>query len=134
MKDCVFCKIIKGELPCWKVYEDENTLAILSIGPVAKGHTLVVPKKHYDNLFDLPEKEAINMMKIVKRVSELVMKGVNAEGINLGMNNIVDQEISHAHIHIIPRSKDDGLVEWPGKKYKEGEMDEILSKIKEKLQ
>jgi len=132
MKDCIFCKIIKGEIPCWKVYEDKNTIAILTIGPVNQGHTLVIPKKHYENLFDLPETEAANMMKVVKKISEPIMKAVNAKGINLGMNNglIAGQEVPHAHIHIMPRFKDDGFICWPGKKYKDGEMDKVLSKIK----
>jgi len=133
MKNCIFCKIIKGELPSWKVYEDKNTLAILTLGPVNPGHTLVMPKKHYENLFDIPEKEAMNLMKTIKKISIPIMKAVNAQGINLGMNNIIEQKIMHAHIHIMPRFKSDGLVCWPGKKYKKEKMDEILKKIKKEL-
>ena len=87
MDECIFCKIIKGEIPSKKIYEDEKFFAFLDIAPVNKGHTLVIPKKHYKNLLDMPEEELNGYMKAVKNVSDAVIKGVNSDGINISMSN-----------------------------------------------
>ena len=135
MNDCIFCKIVKGEIPSNKVYEDEKVLAFLDIGPVNKGHALVIPKEHYVNIYDIPENLLKNVIAAVKKVSKAVKKGVNADGINLNMSNdpSAGQVVMHSHIHIIPRFKDDGLKHWPQSKYKEGEAEEVKKKIKENL-
>ncbi len=129
--DCIFCKIIKGEIPCSKVFENEKFFAFLDIGPVNKGHTLVIPKKHYKNLFDMPEDELKGYMEVIQKVSKAVIKGVDADGVNLNMNNesVAGQVVMHAHIHIIPRFKDDGLKLWPQGKYEEGEAAKTRNKI-----
>jgi len=129
--DCIFCKIIKGEIPCSKVFENEKFFAFLDIGPVNKGHTLVIPKKHYKNLFDMPEDELKGYMGVIQKVSKAVMKGVDADGVNLNMSNelAAGQVVMHAHVHIIPRFKDDGLKLWPQGTYEEGEADKTRNKI-----
>jgi len=131
MDECIFCKIIKGELPCSKVFEDEKFFAFLDIGPVNKGHTLVIPKKHYKNLFDMPEEELKGYMEAIQKVSKAVMKGVDADGVNINMNNesAAGQVVMHAHVHIIPRFNGDGLKLWPQGKYEEGEADKTREKI-----
>ena len=131
MDECIFCKIIKGEIPSNKVYENKNFFAFLDIGPVNKGHTLVIPKKHYKNLLDMPEEELKGYMETIQKVSNAVKKGVNAEGISINMSNesAAGQVVMHAHFHLIPRFKDDGLRLWPQGRYKEGEADKIKDKI-----
>ena len=131
MNDCIFCKIIKGEIPCSKVYEDSNVLAFLDIKPIQKGHTLVIPKKHFVNVFDSNQEEWSFVMEAVRKVSKAVKKAVNCDGINIMSSNGSEagQVVMHAHTHIIPRFKDDGLKLWPGKDYEEGEMDKVKEKI-----
>ncbi|MBW2999116.1 HIT family protein [Candidatus Woesearchaeota archaeon] len=135
MDDCIFCKIIAGEFPCQKVYENEHAFAFLDISPVNKGHCLVVPKKHYEDLLDMPDDAVKEVFSVVKKVSKAVIEGVHAEGFNVGMNNrkIAGQLVMHAHIHIMPRFKADGLTLWPGGKYKEGEAEETAELIKSRL-
>ncbi len=130
--DCIFCKIIKGEIPSAKVYEDKDVLAFLDISPVNKGHTLVIPKQHHENLFDLPDDIAGKLALVLKNVSGTVKKAVNADGISVSMSNekAAGQVVMHAHIHIIPRFSNDGLKLWPQGKYDEGEMQEYSEKIK----
>lgn len=133
--DCVFCKIIAGDIPCSKIYEDDNTLVFLSIAPISKGHALVVPKKHYVTLLDTPEEVVTKVVAVVKKVSAAVMKATGCDGFNIGQNNFeaAGQEVHHLHFHIIPRFKDDGLVSWPNGKYEEGEMNEYAEKIKDSM-
>lgn len=129
--DCIFCKIIKGEIPCSKVFEDEKFFAFLDIGPVNRGHTLVIPKKHYKNLFDMPEEELNDYLMVIQKVSKAIIKAVNADGISINMSNepAAGQVVMHAHFHLIPRFKNDGLKLWPQGRYKEGEAEEIKNKI-----
>ena len=134
MEECLFCKIVKGELPSSKLYEDEDTLAFLDLFPVNKGHSLVISKEHYENIFDVPEETLSKVSSVMKNVADAVKKGVNADGISIAQSNGKDagQVISHIHFHIMPRFKDDGLKLWPQGKYEEGEMDkfkEDISKI-----
>ncbi len=131
-KDCLFCKIVRGEVPCKKVYEDKEFLAFLDIRPVNPGHTLVVPKVHAKNLFDFPKAEETDLIEFIKKVAGAVVKAMNADGFNLGLNNggAAGQIIHHAHFHIIPRFGDDGLRHWPHQDCKEGEIEEVQKKIK----
>lgn len=131
MEDCIFCKIVKGEIPCSKVYEDENIFAFLDIAPVHKGHTLVIPKKHFETILDIPEQELKELILAVKKVAIAVEKGVDADGFVVTMSNkkAAGQVVPHAHFHIIPRFEDDGLKHWPKIEYKEGELEEYKNKI-----
>ncbi len=132
MNDCLFCKIISGDVSASKVYEDERALAFLDIAPTNRGHTLVVPKEHHRNIFDTPPETMCHMMKTSKRVAELVRQATGAGGVNVYMNNepAAGQVIFHAHIHIIPRFEDDELKLWKGGTYAEGEMEIVAEKIK----
>ncbi len=131
MTDCIFCKIIKGEIPCSKIYENDKIMAFLDIMPVNKGHTLVVPKEHYETILDLPDDLLNELIVSTKKISKAVMKGVNADGFNIGVNTkeAAGQIIMHAHLHIIPRFSNDGLKSWPQSKYAEGEMDKVRESI-----
>ena len=131
MSECLFCKIVKGELPSSKIYEDEDTLAFLDLFPVNKGHSLVIPKEHYETIFDVPTESLAKISSVMKNVADAVKKGVNADGISIAQSNGKDagQVIPHIHFHIMPRFKDDGLKLWPQGKYGEGEMDKFKEEI-----
>ncbi len=108
--DCVFCKIARKEIKTEIVDESENFVAFPDANPVAEGHTLIIPKKHFTNLMDLPSDLGSELVDMVKRVSEKRMRE-GAEGFNLVMNNfkVAGQVVMHAHLHLIPRKKDDGV-------------------------
>lgn len=135
MNGCLFCKIVAGEIPCTKVYEDDTILAFLDIHPVNIGHTLVIPKAHHVNLYDAPDETLARMMQIIKKLSISVKTALNADGINIEMNNDAPagQLIFHTHIHIIPRFSGDGFTHWHGARgYNEGEAEEVALKIRNK--
>jgi len=135
MKDCLFCKIIAGEIPSSKVYEDKDFYAFLDIRPIHPGHTLIIPKKHCNDLMDFPKANESNIMEVLKKVGKAVLSATGADGFNLGMNNgkASGQEVMHAHFHIIPRFKEDKLGTWPRKKYEEGQMEEMQKRISDKV-
>lgn len=116
MNDCLFCKIVAGEIPAKKVYEDNNFLAFLDINPVNLGHTLVVPKQHFVNIFDIPEATASQIGPVIKKLSQAVKDGTQADGVNVIINNetAAGQLIFHAHVHLIPRYLGDGFQHWHG--------------------
>ena len=108
-QDCIFCKIIAGELPATKIYEDEDTLAFMDIRPVVKGHTLVIPKEHYDPITGTPPEVLQKLITIVQKVAEAQYAGLNADGVNVSQANgaVAGQEVPHIHFHVIPRFNDD---------------------------
>ncbi len=109
-ENCVFCKIVKGELPCHKLAEEEVAIAFLDINPCSPGHALVIPKKHYERLEDMPREEVEKLIGLAHEVAKAIVKAVNADGFNLGINNgrAAGQEIMHVHFNIIPRFQGDG--------------------------
>ncbi len=133
--DCVFCKIIAGEIPCSKVYEDEKTLAFLDIAPANLGHTLVIPKHHAGRLEDLPEAFAVAVMKTVQKVGKAVAS--LHDDYNIIQNNglFAGQVVPHVHFHVIPRFEQDKLhiSVWNEKKYNEGEMETFGNRLREVL-
>jgi histidine triad (HIT) family protein len=132
MDDCIFCKILAGQIPSYKIYEDQDVLAFLDIGPVNYGHSLVVPKEHYANLEEIPEAALHKLMSAVKIVGQAVKEKLGAEGYNVTLNNdpIAGQVIPHLHFHIIPRAEHDGLELWPQGKYADGEIEEAQGKLR----
>ena len=132
---CIFCKIVRGEIPSFKVYEDDSVLAFLDIRPVNPGHTLVVPKKHSENVFDIPSNDWIAVTEVARKLAIAIEKAVGADGVNLAMNNRENagQLVDHAHIHIIPRKKEDGLKLWPQHPYPEGEAVKVAEKIRKEI-
>lgn len=135
MTHCVFCKIIKGEIPSSKVYEDKEVLAFLDIAPVSKGHTLVIPKRHFETIIDTPNELLGKVINAVKKLSPAVMKATGAEGISVAQSNYpaAGQVVPHLHFHIMPRFKEDGLRFWPKIQYEEGEINKVAEKIKKAL-
>ncbi|MDO8556667.1 MAG: HIT family protein [Nanoarchaeota archaeon] len=114
--DCLFCKIAQGTIPCHKIYEDQHTLAFLDIKQVNEGHTLVIPKEHCENIFDVDKETLTCTMLTVKKVALTIKKALGLTGINISTNNgKPGQEIFHLHFHIIPRFENDGLIMWPAK-------------------
>ena len=131
MDDCIFCKIVKGEIPSAKIYEDDKVLAFLDIAPINPGHTLVIPKAHFENIFETPEELVAELTTVVKKVSH-ALQVLGPEGMNVAMNNgkAAGQDVFHSHIHVIPRYQGDGYKPWHSKRpYREGEKDEIAKKI-----
>ena len=132
MNDCLFCKIAKGELPCYKIYEDRDFLAFLDINPVNPGHTLIIPKKHSETILDTDEETLKKLIIVVKKVSTAIYNGLKCEGFNIGANQFkyAGQLVPHLHIHIMPRNKGDGIRLWPSRKYEsEKEKIEVQKKI-----
>lgn len=111
MDDCIFCKIVKGEIPGYTVYQDGNTLAFLDINPNTKGHTLVIPKNHAGNINDMDEGDVEAVFGAVKKVVGGLQTAIKPEGFNLVVNQgeVAGQVIDHFHCHIIPRYTDDGI-------------------------
>ena len=105
MNDCIFCKIVKGEANSWKVYETKEAYAFLDIHPASKYHTLVIPKKHYTDIFDISEKELKAVMTLVKKVAKLYKDKLDIKNIQILNNNGAEaqQDIFHTHFHIVPR-------------------------------
>ena len=136
MADCVFCKILKGEISAQKVYEDPKTVAILDINPVSPGHALVMPRDHFEMWTDLPVDVASALSIAAQNVARAVVKATGAQGFNLLMNNhrCSGQAIPHAHYHVIPRKSDDGVkYAWPAKSYPPGEIEKSAEAIRKAL-
>ena len=134
-EECIFCKIIDGQIPSHKIYENDSLLAFLDIFPLNYGHTVVVPKKHYYNFLDMPEDDMGDFFKDLKKITALFMKKLKIDGFNLVQNNFpaAGQVIPHLHFHIIPRMKGDGHLRMvPGKiQAKDEDLRKIVQKIKE---
>jgi len=111
-KNCTFCKIVRGEIPAEKISETKNFLAFLDVNPKTKGHFLIVPKEHYENLLELPEALGNELLEFIKKTAKEQLKKVDAEGFNLVLNNheVAGQVVKHVHFHIIPRKKSDNVV------------------------
>lgn len=109
--DCIFCKIIKGEIPCLKIYENEYVLAFLDINPDSDGHTLIIPKKHYTDLDDIDEKTLSEIFKSAKEIKKQLEHKLNCTGISLLQNNGSVQEVKHYHLHLKPYYKDKTSIE-----------------------
>ena len=134
--NCIFCKIIKGEISAIKVYENEETFAFLDITPIHPGHTLVIPKNHASNIYEISEKDFLAVSKTVHTLAKAIKEGLKCEGINIYMNNEAPagQVIFHSHIHIIPRFVNDGYEHWHGKRgIEKNLLEEAGEKIKNSL-
>ncbi len=133
--ECIFCQIVAGKIPSYKIYEDDKVLAFLDIAPVNYGHTLVIPKKHYANLEEIELEDLTAVIRAVKKIGLGLKQGLGVAGYNVQLNNdsVAGQIIPHLHFHVIPRHSDDGLKLWPQGKYGDGEAEETAQKIKKAL-
>ena len=145
MKNCVFCNIIERKIPADIVYENSKVIAILDAYPANPGHTLVIPKNHYETMVEVPDPIIVEISKVIKELSKAVLEATGAKGFNIFQNNgkVAGQVVDHAHFHIVPRFKDDGLIvgfrvkepyEFQDKyKYEEGEARKIRQNIRSAL-
>lgn len=128
---CIFCEIIKGNIPSTKVYEDDEVLAILDISQTTYGHTLVMPKKHYDNFLLMPNDEYASLMAKAQIIAKKLQNKLDCKGMNLliNTNEIAGQTVMHTHVHLIPRYDEKDTVEF---KFNENKFDlnEIANKLK----
>lgn len=133
--DCIFCKIIAGEIPANTIYEDEEFKVILDLAPAAKGHALILTKEHYANLYEINEETAGRAMKLARKLAIHMTKVLHCDGFNLLQNNgeIAGQTVFHFHMHLIPRYKDatdNNILSWKQEKFSEKEMGEIRDALK----
>lgn len=137
MSDCIFCKIIAKEIPATVVYEDDEVLAFMDIGPIMKGHVLVIPKIHYDPVTNTPDDVLTKLHLVAKRISGAQMNGLGADGVNIMQNNgaASGQEVPHIHVHVIPRYTGDGHHwNWNAKKYDDfEEMAELACNLRNNI-
>ncbi len=132
MQECIFCRILRGEIPSSRVYEDESMIAFLDINPLNPGHTLMIPRGHYDRITDMPGEEIAALMSKAPLIARAVVKATNAEGFNIFQTNgaCSGQVVPHVHFHIIPRHEGDGLgFVWKPRGYAEGEMERLRGAI-----
>ncbi len=136
MRDCIFCRIVTGRQPAVRVLEIPRVLAFLDIAPVNYGHTLVIPKEHYQNLLDLPDEVWTEMGQVSRRIAQALKTVFYAQGINLGMNNFeaAGQVVFHAHLHVIPRYFSDGLRLFPQGDYPPGDMEKVGNQLRKALE
>ena len=136
MEDCVFCKIIAGQVPSKKLFETEKVEAFLDAFPSTKGHSLIIPKKHYETLLEIPEEDLKEVIVVAKKVAEAIVNATKADGFSLVQNNkeAAGQLVKHVHFHIVPRFKDDGLkLTFPSNQAEEKVLLEMQEKIKKEL-
>ena len=129
MNDCIFCKIINGELPSKTVHEDDLIKVIMNINPNTNGHLLVLPKEHYINIMDIPDEVVTHSLKVIREtLFPLLKERLNCEGLTLAENNELGQEIKHFHIHLIPRYPDDGA-DFNYDESKLTDLDQVFEKL-----
>ncbi len=135
--NCVFCRIVEGRERSVKVYEDDICIAIMDIAPVNKGHLLVIPRRHYETIFDMPIDEASHVFGVACLMAKAVKKAVDAEGVNILQNNgrAAWQHIFHVHVHVIPRWTRDKLdIYWPASFSSFNQLEEVASIIRKELE
>ena len=135
-ENCLFCRIVSGEVPAVVVFEDDDTLAFLDHRPLFPGHTLLVPREHHETLTDLPAKQVGPLFQNAQFLARAVESAMAAEGTFVAMNNRASQSVPHLHVHVVPRRRKDGLKGffWPRTKYKtQEEMEVVQEKIMEKI-
>jgi histidine triad (HIT) family protein len=126
MNDCIFCKIIKGEIPCFKIWEDNNYLAFLDVNPVASGHTLVIPKKHDSYIFDLNNEEYLKLMTASKEVAELLKAKLNPKRVGILVEGF---GVDHIHVHLVPINKGGQICLQNAKHASAEDLKELVDKI-----
>jgi len=134
--DCIFCKMVAGQIPVAKIYEDEVVFSFLDIGPISDGHTLVITKHHFEKLHDCPPQLLGQVALRLGKIANAVTTAMRSDGYNLLCNNgrAAGQLVEHLHFHIIPRRASDGVFNrWPSYKYQEGKIEVIAAEIRKNL-
>ena len=131
--NCIFCKIVAGKIPCVKIYEDDNSLAFMDIGPVSPGHVLLISKEHFLTLDEMPAESVAKTCMALPAIVGAVQKATGCGGVNVLQNNgtLAGQVVPHVHFHIIPRYGKTGefRFDWPAGKYPDGQMQQFADKI-----
>ncbi|RYY50018.1 MAG: HIT family protein [Actinomycetales bacterium] len=132
---CLFCAIVAGDEPAHVVLEDEHVLGFLDVRPVFKGHALLVPRVHVDTLLELPDELTVPLFSAVRRTAAAMTSALGAQGTFVAMNNVVSQSVPHLHVHVVPRTKGDGLrgFFWPRTRYEEGEAAAYAERLRQVL-
>ncbi len=133
-ENCIFCRILAGEIPSRVLYEDEDFKVIMDVGPATRGHALILPKEHYANLYELPEELAAKAMKLAKKMTAAMTDVLHCDGFNLVQNNgmVAGQTVFHFHLHLIPRYEQDdnaGMISWKQKSFSDEEMQKLQELI-----
>lgn len=130
--DCVFCKIVKGEIPSYKVYEDEHALVFMDIAKDVDGHMCAIPKKHVKNILDCDKETLFHLMNAVKKVSDHLVQNCGYNGVNLlnASDESAGQSVAHFHVHIIPRKYGDGIDAWPKFSGAKLEIEQVFEKLR----
>lgn len=136
-ESCIFCKIVAGEIPSRKIYEDEDFQVMLDVSPATRGHALILPKKHYANIYELPEELAGKAMCLAKSMAERMTLLLGCDGFNIVQNNneVAGQTVFHFHMHLIPRYTADEngeMIWWRAQKFSDEELDELAEKLAQK--
>ena len=131
----IFCQIIAGELPTAEVWRDDEVVAFLDHRPVFKGHVLLCPTRHVETLLDLPDDLMVPLFSTARAIAAVMGPALGAEGTFVAMNNVVSQSVPHLHVHVVPRSKGDGLrgFFWPRNRYADGEEADYAARIRKAL-
>lgn len=135
MNECIFCKIVRGEIPALKVFENDIVLAFLDIQPINPGHTLIIPKEHHENILMTPDVVMSEVVRQVKVVAQAAMDAVGAPAFNLGVNTgrEAGQVVMHTHVHVMPRFANDGHTHWLKRDVSAEEMERVARVMREKL-
>lgn len=133
--ECLFCRIVAGEADAHRVVETDEVVGFLDVRPVFKGHVLLVPREHVVTLPELPETLIVPLFSTAQRVADALTAGLGAQGTFVAMNNVVSQSVPHLHVHVVPRTKGDGLrgFFWPRTRYDDGEAATCAATIREAL-
>ena len=136
MATCVFCSIVSGDSPAHQVLEEADVVAFLDTRPVFKGHVLVVPRDHIPTLTDLPDELVTPLFTAARAVAAAAKEALDAQGSFVAMNNVVSQSVPHLHVHVVPRTKGDGLrgFFWPRTRYGAGEAGDYAARLREALE
>ncbi|MCR5545940.1 MAG: HIT family protein [Lachnospiraceae bacterium] len=131
--DCIFCKLANGEIPTNSIYEDDDFKVILDASPATKGHALILPKEHYDNIYEVDDSVAAKIMPLAKKLATHMTKKLGCGGFNILQNNgeAAGQTVFHLHVHLLPRYKDEkAILEWDHLEFSDEEMAEIRDSLK----
>jgi histidine triad (HIT) family protein len=130
--NCLFCRIASGDEDAHVVFEDDLSIAFLDVRPLFAGHTLLIPRRHHETLWDLPAEDVEHYFATVSRLSRGIADVMDARGAFVAINNVVSQSVPHLHTHLVPRNPKDGLKGffWPRRKYEEGEAEAVVAKLR----
>ncbi len=134
--DCIFCKLANGDIPTNSLYEDDVVKVIFDLGPASKGHVLILPKNHFDDIYSIDDETAAHVFKVAVKIAKALKEALNCDGLNIVQNNgtIAGQTVFHFHMHLIPRYKGDTVnVTWVQGKITDEEINELKEKIAAKL-